>query len=100
MITKYLKIDSEKEQQLLTFIESSENKGHERKRGLAILMSVNQTTVNQIAEKLKKNPDTIYDWLIKYTEKGIEGLKDRPKSGRPRKLKKEDEISIKEIFKK
>lgn len=100
MITKYLEIDTQTESKLHKFIESSNNKSWERKRALAILMSSTKTTVNQIAKKLEMAPDTIYDWLIKFTNLGIEGLKDKPKSGRPRKIRIEHQEDIKKVLKK
>jgi transposase len=35
------------------------------------------------------------DWLARYSKEGIEGLKNRPKSGRPPKLQQEIVLKIK-----
>ena len=96
---KYIKIDAELELSLYKFIENS-SKPQERKRAMAILMNINKQSVVEIAKKLQMNPDTVYDWLIKFTKDGIEGLKNKPITGRPKKLKVEDRESIKEVFKK
>jgi len=96
---KYIKIDAELELSLYKFIETS-SKPQERKRAMAILMNINKQSVVEIAKKIEMNPDTVYDWLIKFTKDGIEGLKNKPITGRPKKLKVEDRESIKEVFKK
>ena len=96
---KYLKIDKETELKLYNFIELS-NKPREKKRALAIVMSNNRNSVQEIAEKLNVNQDVVYDWLIKFTNHGIIGLMDKPIPGRPKKLKIEHEKDIKEVLKK
>ena len=96
---KYLKIDKETEFELYKFIENS-NQSRAKRRALAILMSNDDNTVQEIAKKLKVNQDAVYDWLIKFTNLGIEGLKDKSIPGRPKKLKIEHENDIKEVLKK
>ena len=97
---KYIKIDAELELSLYKFIEIS-NKPTERKRAMAILMNSNKQSVPEIAKKIKMNPDTVYDWLIKFTNDGIKGIKNKPITGRPKKLKVvEDRENIQEVFKK
>lgn len=63
-------------------------------------MSNDKKSVPEIAKKIEMNPDTVYDWLINFTKDGLEGIKDRPISGRPKKLRIQNEESIKEVFKK
>ncbi len=96
---KYLKIDKETELELYSFIENS-NQPRAKRRALAILMSNENKTVQDIAEKLQVNQDVVYDWLIKFTNFGIDGLKDKPIPGRPKKLKIEHKKDIKEVLKK
>ena len=96
---KYLKIDKETELELYNFIEIS-NKPRAKKRVLAIVMSNNKNSVQEIAEKLSVNQDAVYDWLVKFTNHGIKGLMDKPIPGRPRKLKTEHEKDIKDVLKK
>lgn len=99
MANKYLKIDTQTEASLYRFIESSK-KAREKRRAMAILMSGEKKSVVEISKKLEMNTDTIYDWLILFTAEGIEGIKDKPILGRPKKLQIEDEKSIKEVLKK
>jgi transposase len=96
---KYLKIDIQSESELYKFIEIS-NKPREKKRAMAILMSSDKKSVPEIAKKIEMNPDTVYDWLINFTKDGLEGIKDRPISGRPKKLRIQNDESIKEVLKK
>lgn len=96
---KYLTIDKDTEFELYNFIEKS-NQPRAKRRALAILMSNDKNTVQEIAKRLKVNQDAVYDWLIKFTNFGIEGLNDKPISGRPKKLKIEYEKDIKEVLKK
>ena len=63
-------------------------------------MSNNKNSVQEIAEKLSVNQDTVYDWLVKFTNHGIKGLMDKPIPGRPKKLKIEHEKAIEEVLKK
>ena len=43
----------------------------------------------QTAKDLHRSRTWASDWLKRYREEGIEGLRDRPKSGRPPELSKE-----------
>jgi transposase len=96
---KYLKIDMQSESDLYKFIESS-SKPRESRRALAVLMSNDKKSVPEIAKKIGMNSDTVYDWLINFTKYGLDGITDKPISGRPKKLRKQDEENIKEVFKK
>ncbi len=96
---KYIKITN-LESILYEFIESCESKPRERRRAMAILMNNDKKSVLEIAQKMGMHPDTVYDWLIKFMNEGIEGIKDKPITGRPKILKTEDKETIKEVFKK
>ena len=37
----------------------------------------------QIAERLRLNPQTVRDWLKRFNAEGLDGLDDRPRSGKP-----------------
>lgn len=65
---------------------------------MAILMNSNRQSVLEIAKKIEMNPDTVYDWLIKFTNDGIQGIKNKPIPGRPKKLKMANRALIKEVF--
>lgn len=40
--------------------------------------------VGQVANELNIRPNTVIEWRRRFNEKGIEGLRDRPRSGKPR----------------
>jgi transposase len=45
-----------------------------RLRGSAILMSNQKKTIKEIARSLGKTETSVYNWLKRYREKGIEGI--------------------------
>jgi putative transposase len=49
----------------------------------------------QVTRDLHRSRTWASDWLKRYREEGIEGLRDRPKSGRPPNIPKEIEYKIK-----
>ncbi len=53
----------------------------------------------QVARDLHRSKAWASDWLKRYDKKGIEGLKTRPKSGRPSKLSEEVVYQIKKELK-
>jgi putative transposase len=54
---------------------------------------------SQVARTLHKSKGWASQWLKRYKEEGLEGLKDRPKRGRRPELSKEIEYEIREILK-
>jgi transposase len=52
-----------------------------------------------IAKDIHRSKGWACQWLKRYDEEGIEGLKDRPKSGRHPKISKQTEFHIKNILK-
>lgn len=57
--------------------------------------------VRVIAEELGYNPDTIYNWLHRFKDKGEEGLKDSAKSIKSQDQRSQDDAKrIKELEKK
>ncbi|MEJ7652629.1 MAG: helix-turn-helix domain-containing protein, partial [Chloroflexia bacterium] len=51
-----------------------------------VLLSSRGYTVGQIAAVFEVDEAAVRDWLCRYKATGVEGLKDRPRSGRPRKV--------------
>jgi len=52
-------------------------------RAKIIIGCLEEKAVNQIARDLKIRPNTVIDWRRRFEEKGIEGLHDLPRSGKP-----------------
>jgi transposase len=55
-------------------------------RARIITLSWDGAQVGQIAAQLGCHPRTVYRWLHRFNEHGIDGLGDLPRSGRPRRL--------------
>ena len=52
-------------------------------RARIILFCANGVPHRQIKRKLHTSIDTIVRWRSRYKQEGLDGLKDRPRSGRP-----------------
>jgi putative transposase len=72
-----------------------------KERMLLILNVIYQGKVSaaQVARDLHRSKAWASDWLKRYDKEGIEGLKTRPKSGRPSKLSEEIMYQIKKELK-
>jgi transposase len=57
---------------------------HQRAR--IITLSWDGAQVGEIAATLDCHPATVYRWLHRFSEHGIDGLADLPRQGRPRRL--------------
>ena len=67
---------------------------------LLVLNVVYQGKVSaQVARDLHRSKDWASEWLKRYDKEGIEGLKNRPKSGRPSKLSEDISYQIKKELK-
>jgi putative transposase len=53
----------------------------------------------RVAQEMHRSNPWASDWLKRYDKEGLEGLKDRTKSGRPPKLSKEISYKIKQELK-
>lgn len=54
-----------------------------RRRAHAILLSNNEHTINQISKVLCVGRDTVSIWIKTWETDGLEGLIDKPRTGRP-----------------
>ena len=72
-----------------------------KERMLLVLNVVYQGKISaaQVARDLHRSKAWACEWLKRYNNEGIEGLKDRTKSGRPPKLSKETSYHIKQELK-
>jgi transposase len=55
-------------------------------RARIVALSWDGAQVGQIAAQLGCHPRTVYRWLHRFNQHGIDGLGDLPRSGRPRRL--------------
>ena len=59
----------------------------QRDRAVMVLESARGTPVNEIAQKLGTYPNKVIMWRDRYQDKGLLGLKDKPRKGRPLRYK-------------
>ena len=82
----------EQQQQQLHSLARSQKRSH-ADRARAILMTYQGQTAEQIAEVLMVREQSVRRWRIRFANQGAEGLKDKPRSGRP-PLKREAALSV------
>ena len=72
----------------------SEDTSNVKERMLLVLNVIyeNQIPAAQVARDLHRSKTWASDWLKRYREEGIEGLKDRTKSGRPPDISSEETV--------
>lgn len=58
---------------------------YQHERAIMILESASGTPVNEIARKLNTYPNKVIEWRDRYLQKGLSGLTDKPRKGRPEK---------------
>ncbi len=54
-----------------------------KERLQAVIWRLEKITYTEISKRLKRHIDTVREWVKKWNKGGYEGLKDKPKSGRP-----------------
>ncbi len=65
-----------------------------RQRAHAILLSAKGYKVNQLADIFDVDRDAITEWFNRWESGGVEGLENKPRSGRPPSLSPEDFLRI------
>ena len=81
-------------------IYRDEEDGKTKERMLLVLNVVYQGKISaHVATDLHRNRAWACVWLKRYEKEGLEGLKNKPRSGRPSELSEEDICSIKTTLK-
>ena len=79
----------------LTNLYKKESDPNVKERLLLVLkVKVDDTIPARVARELHRSRTWASDWLARYSKEGIEGLKNKPKSGRPPKLSQEIVLKI------
>lgn len=78
------------------FKESSRKRESLRYLGLHHLQQ--GCTYEEVSQQIGTSIDAIFRWVRKYRNKGIEGLKEGRRSGRPRRLDKDQQEQFKSLF--
>ena len=71
-----------------------------RKRAHSALLNNRGFSIAQIAEIYQVDRDTVSRWLDRWSENGVDGLLDKPRSGRPSRLSSEEEKIVQESLNK
>lgn len=82
---KFVKELDAKSKETLNELMRSSSSFKVRKRAHAILLSNKKYKIDTLAHIFDVDRDTISDWIKRWEEKGVKGLKDKPRSGRPAK---------------
>ncbi|NTV47592.1 MAG: helix-turn-helix domain-containing protein [Chlorobiales bacterium] len=81
---RYLKLDQSQIEKLRTHYRQT-NEADLRTRCQMILLSAQGRSVAEIAQLTYFNQDSVLYWFDRYEQDGLEGLNERPRSGRPPK---------------
>ena len=63
-----------------------------------IIYTNQKETLRDVAERLNCDHKLVFYWKMRYKKEGLKGLKTRPKSGKPRKISRRQELNLKKIF--
>jgi len=90
---KYIeRLDKDSKEKLTELMRSSTS--HKvRQRAHAIILSARKHKIGLLADIFDVDRDTISDWLKRWEECKFEGLIDAPRSGRPVKTRKKNNLS-------
>lgn len=83
---KFVSALTEAEQTALETLHLYSPASRQRQRAHAVLLSAKGYTLDQMADILRADRDTISVWLDAWQQRGLQGLADAPKPGRRRKV--------------
>lgn len=63
---------------------------------LIVMISIDKQHIELVSSELRKSRAWAYKWYKRYNEEGLEGLRDRPRSGRPSFVNEEEIMKIRE----
>lgn len=89
--TKYIESLTEEQEQELRRIHKTDPASRRRIRAHVILLSFRRYSIAQIADIYEVDRDRVSQWLDWWEDSHFEGLDDDPRSGRPPKLKPEEQ---------
>lgn len=87
----------------IEFLKKSYKKEKDAKikeRILMMIFSFQRDTLRDVAGKLHCDHKLVFYWKKRYHLEGLNGLKTKPKSGKPRKISRRQESLLKKIFSK
>ena len=69
-----------------------------KERILMVIYTAQKETLRDVAERLNCDHKLVLYWKRRYENEGLEGLKTRPKSGKPRKIYRRQEANLRKII--
>jgi transposase len=72
--------------------------GRVAERAFMVLLASRGLSAPEVARLLDDHPDTVRHWLQRYQAEGLEGLRDRPRSGRPPKAGADARAQIRQLL--
>lgn len=90
---RYVKL-KEEEKIILKERMRTSNSLREQQRIHCIILSSKKYRMDQLSDIFEVDRDTVGRWFDWWEEEGYEGLKDDPKSGRPRSLTEEESTEV------
>jgi transposase len=78
-----LKIRTDLSSEELRRLTRGESDGRVCRRLLAIAMALDGISREEAARQAGMDRQTLRDWVVRYNAEGVEGLRDRPRAGRP-----------------
>ncbi len=63
---------------------------------LIIRIAIDKQHIEAVASELHKSRAWAYKWYKRYNDEGLEGLRDKPRSGRPSSIDEEEIVKIKQ----
>jgi transposase len=89
-----IEITSDERDELLTMSRSHKLEKRYVERSLIILYSVEGKSLEQIIELTGKSRPVVNKWRQRFRERGLEGLKDAPRSGKPKTITPEQKAMV------
>ena len=78
-----IRVSASVRRRLASIVQEQSGEARLYRRARMVLLAANGETVTGIADKLGTSRSRVHDWLWRFQELGVEGLRDDPRSGRP-----------------
>ena len=95
---KFVSLSPEQFSKVDTVMRSKDCNKRTFKRLQSIKLNATGYSIRQISELLEVHYKSAYNWITRYEKEGVEGLKDKPKSGRPPILTEKDKQRVEEFI--
>lgn len=95
---KYVQLLTPEQRELLDHTMRTDASFRARTRAHSLLLSSQGKTITEIAQTYQVHRVTVSTWITSWETSGVQGLYDRPRSGRPRILNAgEQELALRYI---